>query len=210
MDDTIERLKRQNCLWHCQSPSRYVALLTSGKISNGFLNLTNLFYDQRGIELLGIMVSRVWWQIMNAFTWRPVIDYVVSPAYGAIVPGFMLSQMIGCGFVWSKKQDGRFTFPFGWHLPERRKVFLLEDIITTGGTINKLLADCVEENHSYIVGLGCLVNRSGGKSISGFPVFASAQIEFEVYDSLEASPWSHCEAIRPKHSGNWQKLINQE
>lgn len=210
MKDLRERLEQQSCFWYNPNPTKYVALLTSGKVSNGFVNMTNLFYDDRGMELLGIMVIDVDHQILYDSMWRSVIDYVVSPAYGAIVPGFMLSQVMGCGFVWSKKEDEKFMFPFGWHRPDKRRVFFMEDVITTGGTIIKLLDDCCEHNHCYPVGIGCLVNRSGQTHISGFPIYSAFNAEFDVYDSIEESPWKGCKAIRPKLAGNWYKLTTQE
>ena len=54
------------------------------------------------------------------------------------------------------------TLKRGFEIPEGTRVLIVEDIVTTGGSVKEVL-DVVKEHGGVPVGIGLLVDRSGGK-----------------------------------------------
>ena len=53
------------------------------------------------------------------------------------------------------------TLRRGFHIEPGEKVLIVEDIVTTGGSIKEVV-DVVNKAHGDIVGIGLFVDRSGG------------------------------------------------
>ena len=60
------------------------------------------------------------------------------------------------------------TLRRGFKVAPGEKVLIVEDIVTTGGSIKEVV-DVVNEAKGDIVGIGLLVDRSGGKANFGVP-----------------------------------------
>ena len=60
------------------------------------------------------------------------------------------------------------TLRRGFRIEKGQRVLIVEDIVTTGGSVREVV-DVVNEAGGEIVGVGLLVNRSGGKADFGVP-----------------------------------------
>lgn len=60
------------------------------------------------------------------------------------------------------------TLRRGFTIAPGEKVLIVEDIVTTGSSIKEVV-DVVNKAGGDIVGIGLLVNRSGGKADFGVP-----------------------------------------
>src|SRR2546426_6432906 len=60
------------------------------------------------------------------------------------------------------------------------KVLLVEDLVSTGSTLN-LLINLVEQLGAQVVGVGCLWRRTS-VDLSGRPVFSLVSRDFPTYD----------------------------
>jgi len=80
----------------------------------------------------------------------------------------------------------------GFEIPSGSRVLLVEDVVTTGGSIMEL-ARIVEEAGAVVAGLSCIVDRSGGLDI---PYTVTSLIRLDVASwSPEECPM--CEADIP-------------
>ena len=81
----------------------------------------------------------------------------------------------------------------GFNLRPNEKVLVIEDVITTGGSVKEVM-NLVERSNAEVVGLGVLVDRSNEKAklhknqYSIIKLKAESYHEDEVPDALNAIP----------------------
>lgn len=121
-------------------------------------------------------------------------DIVAGPTVGGVIlsqwVAYFLSQLTGrdvLSLFSEEDADKNRLFKRGYDalLPGQR-VLLVEDVITTGGSIAKVGA-AVKKNGGKVVGISALVNRSGGKvqTIDGLAVRALLNIDLKSYTEKE-------------------------
>ncbi|MFV4649349.1 orotate phosphoribosyltransferase, partial [Mycobacterium tuberculosis] len=59
------------------------------------------------------------------------IDIVVSPAVGAIIPGYETGRQLGVRSIFVEREGGAFKLRRGFHLEPGTRVAMVEDIVTT-------------------------------------------------------------------------------
>jgi orotate phosphoribosyltransferase len=113
---------------------------------------------------------------------RP-FDYVISPAYGAIAIGFLVALKLGKRFAFTQRVDEKMAFRPGWTgLEPGRTAVVVEDILTTGGSIQEVVA-CLKEKGLAVGGVYVLVDRTAGAvTIDGRPVGSLLALKVEAFD----------------------------
>jgi len=98
-----------------------------------------------------------------ANTWRdenPTV--VIGPATGGIILAHETAKQLGVRAMFTERVDGVMTLRRGFTLDEDDRVLLVEDVVTTGGSVVEVI-EAVRNTGATIVGLAYLVDRSGGK-----------------------------------------------
>jgi orotate phosphoribosyltransferase len=72
------------------------------------------------------------------------------------------------------------TLKRGFQIPEGCRVLVVEDIVTTGGSVREVM-DVVREHGGQVVGVGLLVDRSGGKVDFGVRTEALLHLQVPTY-----------------------------
>jgi orotate phosphoribosyltransferase len=90
------------------------------------------------------------------------IDVVLSPAVGAIVLGYQLASILKCKFLFAEREKGKLSLRRGFNLPPKARVLIVEDVITTGGSVQELVR-LVNKAKARLIGVACLVDRSQNK-----------------------------------------------
>ncbi|MCI6781666.1 MAG: orotate phosphoribosyltransferase, partial [Dialister sp.] len=78
------------------------------------------------------------------------------------------ARLLGVRSIFTERENGKMTLRRGFKVAPGEKVLIVEDIVTTGGSIKEVV-DVVNEAKGDIVGIGLLVDRSGGKADFGVP-----------------------------------------
>ncbi len=91
------------------------------------------------------------------------IDVVLSPAVGAIVLGYQVASILKCKFLFAERQKNKLCLRRGFTLPQKSRVLIVEDIITTGGSVRELVK-LVSKAKAKLIGVACLVDRSRDKA----------------------------------------------
>ncbi len=122
--------------------------------------------------------------------------FVVGPATGGIVLAYETARQLGCRAAFTEKEpDGSMLLKRGFHLKPDDRVLVVEDIVTTGGSIKKSIGH-LRARGAEVVGVGAVIDRSGGAAVFEYPFYALAQFELESYpaervpDDLAAIPVS--------------------
>ncbi|RMH56361.1 MAG: orotate phosphoribosyltransferase [Candidatus Hydrogenedentota bacterium] len=89
------------------------------------------------------------------------VDAVVGPALGGVVLSFVVADALGVpGYFAEKSSDAPngFLLRRGFPVPRGKRVLLVEDVITTGGSILRL-RNYLRGLGAEIVGIGAIVDR---------------------------------------------------
>ncbi|MEA1964835.1 MAG: orotate phosphoribosyltransferase, partial [Candidatus Aerophobetes bacterium] len=88
------------------------------------------------------------------------IDVVASPALGGILIGQKVAEIRGARAIFAEKEEKKLILRRGFKIYPGEKVLIVEDVITTGGSVKKII-EIVEKSKGEVVGVGCIVDRSG-------------------------------------------------
>jgi len=92
------------------------------------------------------------------------IDVVVGPTTGGILLAFETARQMNIAAAYAERADsgtGR-ELRRGTVLPSGARVLVVDDILTTGGSVRETL-DALAKHLVEVVGIGVLVDRSAGK-----------------------------------------------
>ena len=94
---------------------------------------------------------------------RHAFDVVISPALGGIVVGQEVGRQLGVRTIFAERKDGLMHLRRGFDIASGERVLVCEDVITTGGSVYEVI-DTVKNAGGIILGIGCIVDRSGGNA----------------------------------------------
>lgn len=109
-----------------------------------------------------------------------VIDVVVAPAIGGIVVAQEVGRLFGVRNIFAERVNGKLALRRGFAIEHRENVLVVEDVITTGGSVGEVI-QLVEEAGGFVVGVGCIVDRSNKKLKIEVPVFSVHRSKLVTY-----------------------------
>ena len=148
-------------------------LLTSGRHSNRYMQCAKLFQYPEYSE----MICK---DLADRFAGQK-IDMVVGPAVGGIIMSYEMERQFKVPNIFAERENGAMTLRRGFSIPEGAKVLVVEDVVTTGGSVREVM-DIVAEAKAEVVGVCVVVDRSGGKIDFGVPFEAAYETEIQSYE----------------------------
>lgn len=114
--------------------------------------------------------------IAEHFRGKP--DLVAGPTTGGIILAYETARHLGlASFIAERKEDGPGReFRRGFEIGPGHRVLVVDDVLTTGGSVREVI-DAVRERGAEVVGVGMLVDRTGGKVDFGVPFFACISLD---------------------------------
>ncbi|MFA6850149.1 MAG: orotate phosphoribosyltransferase [Selenomonadaceae bacterium] len=113
------------------------------------------------------------------------IQTVVGPVTGGILLAHETGKALGTRAIFTERENGKMTFRRGFKLTPGERVLIVEDIVTTGGSIREVV-NVIKENQGIPVAIGMLVDRSGGKVDFGeVPYQALLHLDVQAYKPEE-------------------------
>ena len=106
---------------------------------------------------------------------------VVAPALGGVIVAHEVARALGLRALFTERQNGVMTLRRGFQLEANELALVVEDVITTGKSTRETM-DCVEEAGGKVVGVGALVDRSGGHIDFRVPKASLVTLNVETYD----------------------------
>jgi len=132
---------------------------------------------------------------------RDQIDLVVSPAMGGVVVGYEMARALGVEGIFTERVEGQFQLRRGFEIPAGARVFMMEDVVTTGLSSRECIAT-IEANGGRVVAAGALVDRSNGKVDLGVPFFPLIRLDVPTYQPDQLPPeLAAIPAIKPGSRG---------
>lgn len=148
-------------------------LLTSGRHSNRYMQCAKLFQ----YPVYSEMICK---DLAKRFEGQQ-IDLVVGPAVGGIIMSYEMARQINVPNIFAERENGNMTLRRGFTIPKGAKVLVVEDVVTTGGSVREVM-DIVANSEAEVVGVCVVVDRSGGKIDFGVPFFAAYETEIQSYE----------------------------
>jgi len=99
------------------------------------------------------------------------IQVVAGPTTGGIIIAYEVARQLSVRSIFAEKEGDVRVFRRGFAIAPGERVLLVDDILTTGGSVREMIA-AVSKAGGKIVGIGVLVDRSEQKPDFGFPLFA--------------------------------------
>lgn len=109
------------------------------------------------------------------------VDRIISPPMGALIVGYEAARRLGVRFAFPERgRDGHYIFRRGFEIGEAERIYVVEDVITTGRTTGETLA-AIEACGAHIVGVGAIVDRSETGVLAGVPIDALVRMMIPTY-----------------------------
>jgi orotate phosphoribosyltransferase len=144
-------------------------LLKSGRHGDAYIEKFQVLQDPAATsELCGLWAARVRYR-----DGTPMVDVVAGPTTGGIILAFETARQLGLRSIFSEEvrdADGttRREFRRGFRIEPGERVLLVDDILTTGGSLLAMIP-AVEQQAGEIIECDVLVDRSGGKAALSSP-----------------------------------------
>ena len=109
---------------------------------------------------------------------------VAAPALGGVIVSHEVARALGLRALFTERQEGVMLLRRGFSLAPGEPTLVVEDVITTGGSTRETMA-AVEQAGGKVVGVGALIDRSGGMVDLGVPKTALVTLSVQNYNPLD-------------------------
>ena len=149
-------------------------LLTSGRHSNMYIEKFRVLENPYALDgVCGEMAEIV--KDQN-------IELIMGAAMGGILIAGGVGRHLGVKHIFSERVNGKMELRRGFSIERGQKLAIVEDIITTGGSVVELI-ELAKENEAEIIHVVNLVDRSSHGVDFGVPTTALLTIPSDSWDS---------------------------
>ena len=112
------------------------------------------------------------------------VDLVISPAVGGIVLGTEVGRQLNVKTIFAEREGDVMTLRRGFEIKSGNNILVVEDVVTTGGSVQEVM-NVVIKADANIIGVGVLVDRSGGAVKLHDNQFCVTELEVVSYGADE-------------------------
>jgi orotate phosphoribosyltransferase len=147
--------------------------LTSGRHSPVYVEKFRLLERPRHTERLCRLIA-------DRFRGeRP--ELVAGPTTGGIILSYEVARLLGLRGIFAEKSTAGRAFQRGFQVRPGERTLIVDDVLTTGGSIRDVI-EAVRRAEGAPIGVGVLVDRSGGRTGFGLPFFACVELDLPTYE----------------------------
>jgi orotate phosphoribosyltransferase len=147
--------------------------LSSGLHSPSYVQCARLLEHPRDARAIGAALAE------KIRPLRP--DLVVAPALGGLIIGYTVAEALELPMIFTERKEGTMSLRRGFAVGDRRRVVVVEDVVTTGKSSLEAAA-VVENEGAAIVGFATILNRSGRENpFEGNSFVSLMTMTFDTY-----------------------------
>ena len=154
--------------------------LTSGRHSDTYIEKFRLLENPIALDKICLTMAQKY-QDDN-------IDLVVSAAIGGILLSGGVGKHLNCKHIFSERINGKMVFKRGFNIDKESNILIVEDIVTTGGSILELI-DLVSEYKANIKGVICIVDRSEKNIEFNAPFTSLLSLPTQSWENDQVPDW---------------------
>src|SRR5438309_10674274 len=159
---------------------------TSGRHGADYLEKFRILEDPGGTAALAAMIAEQFG--------KSQIQLVAGPTMGGIILAYEVARHLGVDAVYVERgEHGGRVLRRGFEIPPGTRVLVVDDVVTTGGSVAETEA-CITKAGGVVIGIGGLADRTAGRAATNVPFFACLTVDFPSYPP-DACP--HCAAGVP-------------
>ena len=167
----------------------YNLLVEKGAVMTGHFVLTSGLHSNKYIEKFRVLEDPVSLEIIckeMSIKFND-IDIVVSAAIGGILLSSGVAKELGVKGIFCERVDGQLTFKRGFTIPEASNVLIVEDIVTTGGSIKEIIT-LLKNQKINITGICSLAHR-GNDIDFGYTYEPLVKIDIDTWKEDMLPDW---------------------
>lgn len=146
--------------------------LSSGLHSGVYFQSALVLQHPDRADLLGRALAR------DLSAYSPAV--VVGPALGGLVIAWEVARKLDVRGIFTERKDGVMCLRRGFTIAPGERVIVVEDVVTTGKSTRETIS-VIEATGGSVVGVGALVDRSGGTVDLGAPFHALLSLPVETH-----------------------------
>jgi orotate phosphoribosyltransferase len=159
-------------LEQCGALRRGHFLLSSGLHSPAYVQCALLLEDPRRAREVG--------QALAADLAGLEPASVLAPALGGVIIGHEVAAALGVPFRFAERDGEKLALRRGFALPAGERAVVIEDVVTTGKSTLETAA-LAEAAGAHVVGIGSIIDRSGGRHGFAVPYAALLSLDLPTY-----------------------------
>jgi len=148
-------------------------LLTSGKHSDKYFEKFRILEQPPVCEAFARSVA-------ERFQ-KDNVTVVCGPTTGGVIIAYEVARQLGCRCVIAEKAELGRKIGRGFRLGPEDRVLVVDDVLTTGGSIKETLA-AIEPSGAKVIGVGIYVDRSTGVDF-GVPSFGAYRQQVAAFEA---------------------------
>jgi orotate phosphoribosyltransferase len=155
-------------------------LLASGKHSEYYFQMQKIFEDPKRAELF------VKFFIYKSEIRKLNIKEVVGIAMGSLFFAYEIARQLCCEFKFYEKSDEGFVLKRSQAINSDNNILIVEDVITTGSTLNKVKNILPQQKNK--IHTGCLIDRRSVKDKEDIlSVLSINDSDFDIFEKDNCS-----------------------
>ena len=155
-------------------------LLTSGRHSDKYIEKFRLIEQPKSLDFVCSSMADLYR--------NEQINIVLGAAVGGILISGGVGQKLNVKHIFTERVNGIMELRRGFYLDENSKVLIVEDIVTTGGSIFELI-EIVKNYNAELVGITSILDRN--KEPINFGFSYKPLVQYPV-DSWNIEDCPHC------------------
>ncbi len=168
-----------------------------GALLNGHFLLTSGLHSSQYLEKFNVLqqpdlTTKLCAEIARRFK-HDRMQVVIGPATGGIILAHEVGRQLGVRAIFTEREAGVMALRRGFQIAEGECVLVVEDIVTTGGSVQEVL-DIVRAAGAELVGVALLCDRSSGRFRPAVRLEALLTLDIASYEPDECP---QCQAGEP-------------
>jgi len=110
------------------------------------------------------------------------IDVIAGPAIGGIIMAHVMARVLGpwVRAIFTERESGKMTLRRSFEIKDGENVLVVEDVTTSGSSVREVI-EIVKSRNGKVVGVGVLIDRSGGKVDFGIKTEKLLTVDIQNY-----------------------------